>query len=518
MNTAKKKLTRAERKKQQQRRMYIGVAALAVLCVSGVAMMSMLNNEPAASRYTYTTESDIWYVDDGVVEVAAAQAELSPTAAPQATALPAAEPAAAPAQDAAGQDSDGVPSAATELTKITDAPARATDAPGEAQSEPVQAPEPVATQEPVSIMITATGDCTLGTYKKGDGSRSNFKQVVEKLGYDYFFENVRDLFSQDDLTIVNLEGPLTSHNTERPRRIFNFRGYPEYVNILTSGSVEICNLANNHALDYKEEGFKDTYNVLMDAGIGASGYGPEYFTEVKGFTVGSVGFTEWNFEASDILAKVKAARQKCDLLIVSMHWNEEHEYRLSSYCRKMGRALVDAGADIVIGNHSHVYGEIEIYKGKYIINSLGNFVFGGNEDPYVQKCAIFRQEFLMYPDGTVEDGGIDIIPAMISSHKEYNDYQPRIATPEEGKEILYAIAGLSPTMTPENILWLEDSYVIQHGILNAGAQAVTPSPEPTEEPTAAPAEESTQAPAAPEQDPFSAADPEEMPIVQDFAL
>lgn len=448
----KKKMTRAQRKRQQQTRMYLGLAGLLAACVAAVVLMGMVNSEAPGPHYTYTTEKDIWYVNGGEVQVAAPEPEEaseetnSPFAAEAETAMEGIDP----------------------IIPETDA---------------LQMEETAGSGEPVSILISAAGDCTLGTYKDGKGRISAFKSFVEKYGYDYFFENVSELFAQDDLTIVNLEGPLTSHNSKRPRRAFNFRGYPEYTEILLSGSVEICNLANNHALDYQEAGFKDTYQALTDAGIGASGYGPEYYTEVKGVTVGSLGFTEWNFEAQDILAKVKAANEKCDLLIVSMHWNEEHEYRLSGYCRKMGRALVDAGADIVIGNHSHVYGEIEIYNGKYIINSLGNFVFGGNDDPYVRECVIFRQEFLVYPDGEVRDGGIDIIPCFLSSTEEYNDFKPRIAEPDEGRQTLYAIAGLSPGMTPENVLWMEDSYVVKNGILTAGAQAATPASAPEAKPT-----------------------------------
>lgn len=462
--TKKNKMSRAQRKRLQQKRMYLGLAGLVAACVAAVMLMGMVNSEASGPRYTYTTEKDIWYVEDGEMQVAAPVAEEAP-----AEQAPAEEPELEIPEFEAPQQMQAETAEQSEAT---------------AETELVQAEETApAQQEPTRILISAAGDCTLGTYKTGNGKLSAFKSFVNKHGYDYFFANVRDLFSQDDLTIVNLEGPLTSHNSKRPRRAFNFRGYPEYTEILTSGSVEICNLANNHALDYKEEGFKDTYEALTEAGIGASGYGPEYYTDVKGYTVGSLGFTEWNFEVDHILEKVKAANEKCDLLIVSMHWNEEHEYRLSPYCKKMGRALVDAGADLVIGNHSHVYGEIEIYKGKYIINSLGNFVFGGNDDPYVRECMIFRQEFLMYPDGRVEDGGIDLIPCLLSSTEEYNDFQPRIAEPDEGRKTLYAVAGLSPNMTADQVLWMEDSYVVKNGILTGGPQAVTPSPEPIAEPT-----------------------------------
>ena len=437
MLTDKHDRSRGKRRhSRRDRRTTLGVITLSVLCGCGIFMMAALNAEPAGDRHTYTTPGDIWYVEDGGVEVASVQATPTPDPIVQTP-----EPTAAP-----------TPTAQSEAAQ-----------PGRFQA--VAPPTPDPTRAPATITITAAGDCTLGTYTTSNGSRSNFKSYVDKYGYDYFFQNVRDLFSQDDLTIVNLEGPLTSHNTKRPRRAFNFRGYPDYVKILSGSSVEICNMANNHALDYLEDGFKDTYAALTEAGIGASGYGPEYYTEVNGYTVGSLGFTEWNFEPEDILSAVEAASGKCDLLLVSIHWGKEHQYEMSSYCRRMGHALIDAGADIVIGNHSHVYGEIEQYKGKYIITSLGNFCFGGNDDPHIQDCVIFRQKFIMTGDGEAADGGIDIIPALISSNTEYNDFQPRISDPQRGAELLAGIQKISPTLTGENVLWLEDSYVRRNHLL-----------------------------------------------------
>jgi len=436
-------MNKAARKKHRQLMMYAGVVALVMVCAGGIALMSVVNSDCAGSRYTYTTGNDIWYVENGEVEVAAAQME---EAQPTIVATPVPTPVATP---------EPTPTA-----------------------EPTPKPTPKPTPDPETIVITATGDVTLGHYMTHNGSNSSFRRTFKKVTPDYYFENYQELFSEDDLTIVNLEGPLTSHSKKRHGRTFNFRGYPEYVEILTSGSVEICNLANNHALDYREEGFKDTYNNLMEAGIGASGYGPEYFTVVNGYTVGSVGFTEWNFEEEDILESVAEAAENCDLLIVSMHWNEEHEYKLSKYCRKMGRALIDAGADLVIGNHSHVIGEIEQYNGKYIINSLGNFCFGGNDDPHVRECVVFRQKFIMHWDGTVEDGGIDLIPSLISSTKKYNDFKPRIANMEEGAEIFHDISELSSTLNMEELLWLEDGYVMCHGLLPGTTPRLTPEPTP----------------------------------------
>ncbi len=329
---------------------------------------------------------------------------------------------------------------------------------------PVATPEPEqpevgaeATVEPtgVSITITAVGDCTLG----GDipsGAYRRFQSYVEEYGYDYFFENVRELFESDDLTIVNLEGPLTTSDNMRSGRTFNFRGYPEYVNILSGSSVEIANIANNHSMDYGEEGFTETAEVLTEAGIGASGFSLVYYTEVKGVTVGSIGFTEWAYSQEQIEQAIRDAKEECDLLIVSVHWGEEKSHTATSSQKKLGRAMIDAGADIVIGNHSHVYGGIELYEGKYIIYSLGNFCFGGNKNPSEKDCTIFQQTFVISDDGTVSDGGINIIPARVSGQDDTNDYQPYILTGDKAVTLLKKIASVSD-IDETQLLWMEDS-------------------------------------------------------------
>lgn len=288
------------------------------------------------------------------------------------------------------------------------------------------------------------------------GADSRFASYVKKYGYDYFFQNVRELFESDDLTIVNLEGPLTTSDDLRSGRTFNFRGDPSYVNILSGSSVEIANVANNHAMDFGESGFSETAEVLTNAGIGVSGFSKVYFTDVKGVRVCSVGFTEWAYSQAQIEKAIRAVRDQCDLLIVSVHWGEERHYEATSTQKKLGRAMVDAGADIVIGNHSHVYGGVELYNGKYIIYSLGNFCFGGNKNPSDKNCTIFQQTFNVAPDGTVTDGGINIIPAKVSTQSNTNDYQPYILSGEEALKQLSKIAKVS-SVDAAKMLWMDNS-------------------------------------------------------------
>lgn len=385
----------------------------------------------------------------------------------------------------------------------------------EPTATPTPTPTPTITPVPApktqtQITITAVGDCTIGGLKS-----SNFHDYAAKQPASYFFENVQKYFQNDDLTIINLEGPLTNETAKRPNRTFNFKGKPEYVDILTCSGIEVCNLANNHGYDYREAGLKETYDTLTNAGLASCGFGVEYYTEIDGFTVGCLGFTEWDYKKSEILSAIKAAREKCDLLIVSIHWGREYSHTPTAYCREMGPKMIDAGADLVIGNHSHVYGTIYQYKGKYIIYSLGNFVFGGNNDPDYQECTIFRQRFTV-SKGQAVDAGIDIIPARVSSNPKYNDFKPMIMDAEEGAKQLGKVAKVSD-FVPTEVNWLEDSYVYEMGILPV-ADAVSTEATATPDPTLAPngkialpestdaAEEATSAPA-------QAGDSVDMPIV-----
>ena len=198
----------------------------------------------------------------------------------------------------------------------------------------------------VTLTITAVGDCTF-CGEAGSKSNKRFLQCVEENGYDYFFANVRDLFQADDLTIVNLEGPLTT--AEKPRAHgYVFKADPECVQILTGSGVELCNLANNHAMDYGAAGLKETAEVLAANGIGYCGFTEAWRAELKGVRVTALGFTKWDHTPEQVTEAIAAARPDCDLLIVNMHWGWERQNQQCQEQVELGRAAVDAGADLVI--------------------------------------------------------------------------------------------------------------------------------------------------------------------------
>ena len=346
---------------------------------------------------------------------------------------------------------------------------RATPEP-EASAEIATSPVPAQNAQPVdskyvdTIVISAVGDCTLGGDTNGSGLEERFAKAVAEYGYDYFFANVRDLFAQDDFTVVNVEGVLTTRTEKRVGRTFNMRGDPSYAKILTAGNVDVCNVANNHALDFLTEGLYDTRDALESEGLAVCGYKQVYYADCSGKRVGFVGISAWEYSDDEMAQMVRDARAECDLLIVSIHWGQERVNRFPREQKRTGERLVDAGADLVIGNHSHVYGEFYKYNGKYIIYSLGNFCFGGNRNPDDKRCIIFQQTFGITESGEIVDAGINIIPASISGRSDTNDYQPRILDLDAGASLLSSVAKIS-NLTPEDTIWMESSYEIQNGII-----------------------------------------------------
>mgnify|MGYP000791552405 FL=1 len=288
---------------------------------------------------------------------------------------------------------------------------------------------------PVSLTLSVVGDCTLGTDESFDYDTS-LNAYYENYGADYFLQNVKDIFSTDDLTIANFEGTLTDSD-EREDKTFAFKAPASYASILTGGSVEAVNTANNHSHDYGEQSFDDTLAALDDAGIVHFGYDETAVMDVKGIKVGLVGIYELydhlerEQQLKDNIAKVKA--DGAQLIVVIFHWGNETETVPDSNQTTLGRIAIDEGADLVCGHHPHVLQGIETYKGRNIVYSLGNFCFGGNSSPSDMDTMIYQQTFTIDADGVKKDNVTNIIPCSISSaaYDGYNNYQP---TPAEGDE------------------------------------------------------------------------------------
>lgn len=306
-------------------------------------------------------------------------------------------------------------------------------------------PEPEVTPEPTpdpalpvyqpdgSILLTMsfTGDVTIGSNVQSSGT-SIFEKELKKQDGDinFPFRNVTDLLHADDLTMVNFEGTLTTadRNPEKKNNDFLFRADPSYADMLPNGGVDTVSLENNHVLDMGREGLAETKRVLTEAGIPYASEDEPAILTVKGVKIGSLAYQTFGGRHDELIEKVpgdiQALRdQGCQIVIVSYHWGEEKDYAPNSNQVRLGRATIDAGADLVVGHHSHRINPIEYYNGRYICYSLGNFSFAGNNKPDDMATFIFQIR-MRVRDGVATSEAIKIIPCRISSRTDYNDFAP----------------------------------------------------------------------------------------------
>lgn len=314
---------------------------------------------------------------------------------------------------------------------------------------------------PVTITISAAGDVTLGTHQNQDyyySFRQAYDQAEDK---GYFFENVKDIFSSDDMTIVNLEGALTFSENMTEGLTYNIKGDPDYASLLNQGYIEAVSMGNNHRLDYGKEGSQDTVEAVKNAGIVYAYDENVGIFETKGIKIGYVSVNEvyWGAGVEKTMQSgiEKLQEEEADLILACCHWGTERENFPEPYQTDLGRKCIDWGADLVIGHHPHVLQGVDYYKGKYIIYSLGNFCFGANRNPEDKDTMIFQQTFTFAGGEKQEDTQVRIIPCFVSSVTTRNDFKP---TPAEGEEAARIIGRINEFSKDYGVQFAEDGSVL----------------------------------------------------------
>ena len=279
------------------------------------------------------------------------------------------------------------------------------------------------------LTITCTGDFTIG----GDSRKrkSIFEDELHAQGGDvnFIMQNMRDILMDDDMTLVNFEGTLTDSTyvpSNKRDNQFLFSAPPSYVSVLKDNGIEAVSLENNHIMDHGEEVYEETQQHLEDAGIVWSNSEHMGVYEVKGIQIAMLSYLcidRYDQLWDKVPADIKEAKAAYPLVIVSFHWGNELDYSPTNNQIRMGRLAVDAGADLVVGHHSHRMNPIEQYKGVYICYSLGNFCFAGNSKPSDMSSFVFQTRFRV-KDGVCTPRGFRIIPIRISSRTSRNDFIP----------------------------------------------------------------------------------------------
>ena len=293
----------------------------------------------------------------------------------------------------------------------------------------------------ILITVTGTGDFTVGGDSRKSRSSNIWYKELDKHGGDFQFamKNIRDVLTGDDLTIVNFEGTLTESTyvpSSKRENQFLFSAPPEYVALLTENSIEAVALENNHTLDHGEDVYLETQTHLSNAGVIWSGNGELGVYETKGIQIAMLSYLcidRYDQLWDKVPADIQAAKAQYPIVIVNFHWGNELEYSPTKNQIKMGRLAVDAGADLVLGHHSHRIQPIEQYKGVYICYSLGNFCFAGNSKPSDMTSYLFQTRFRIREteDGQqISNEGFIIVPIRISSRTDRNDFIPTVLTKE----------------------------------------------------------------------------------------
>ncbi len=223
--------------------------------------------------------------------------------------------------------------------------------------------------------------------------------MVKKYGkgdYKFPFLKIVDFLKEADILFGNLESPI-SDKGKKVGSIYSFRTEPKAIEGLKFAGFDILSVANNHIFDYGREAMEDTFLRLKEAGIDYLGGGFDekeaYFPIIKEIKKTKIAFLSYTnlgspfwkaegkrsgiawLEKERMEKEIKKAKEKADLVIVSFHFGEEYFSKPTNFQIQISKAAINAGADLVIGHHSHVIQPIEKYKGKYIAYSLGNFVF-----------------------------------------------------------------------------------------------------------------------------------------------
>ena len=254
------------------------------------------------------------------------------------------------------------------------------------------------------LVLRFTGDVNLS---------SRFESVTNEKGADYLWRQINPLLKTADISFLNLETSVSDRGRKVKERLF-FRTSPQNMMGLVNSGVDLVSVANNHTYDYGPIAFEDTLNFLTDNKILYAGGGrdlnaalePKYINK-KGMKIGFIAFNQifnntWgaadnksgqlgydDYTRNAIFKAIREAAAECDQLIVMAHWGVERANLPKEETKLLARALIDAGADLIVGSHPHVLQGVEVYKNKPIYYSVGNSIFT-NKDEHTSGGAIFE--------------------------------------------------------------------------------------------------------------------------------
>lgn len=338
----------------------------------------------------------------------------------------------------------------------TEPESQETEAPAPSQVPPA-AEEP---KDPVIHLVFA-GDILLS---------SHVLNAYDKAGTinGILDETYQSEINGSDLFIANQEFPFSDRGTAQDKS-YTFRLPPARASIMKEIGVDLVSLANNHSLDYGTDALVDTCATLDGAGIRYMGAGPNMDRakqlqtfEIRGKTIGFLaasrvypdtswvanskkpGMVSGYGEPAVLLTAIEEARQTCDFVVVYVHWGIEKSEKPNGDQTALGRKIIDAGADMVIGSHPHVLQGIEYYKGKPICYSLGNYLFGSK----IERTALLRADIDL-------NQGVTALSLVPGSSKA--GYTKALEEPDKIREFYEYFQGLSFDVTVDENGFVHDN-------------------------------------------------------------
>lgn len=290
-----------------------------------------------------------------------------------------------------------------------------------------------AVAEDATVTLIATGD-TMSSRMVGRRLRTVPDQPL------YPFEKILPTLQSADVAFTNLETSIIEGDNTDPRT-FQFRSDTDIGRRMREANIRLVSIANNHVHDYGDKGVRRTVEVLRNEGLTFTGAGTENeayapaYLEVKGIRIALLAYVDPAIAPPGVRAKgdnpglavmnveklkaaiAEATVNEADIIIVSMHSGTEYTQKLTNNQQVFAHAAIDAGADIVLGHHPHVPQGTEIYNGKHILYSLGNFAFDQTWSKATMQSVIAK--IVLTEDGVKS---VELVPIVIDK-----DYQPRLA-------------------------------------------------------------------------------------------
>jgi poly-gamma-glutamate capsule biosynthesis protein CapA/YwtB (metallophosphatase superfamily) len=309
---------------------------------------------------------------------------------------------------------------------------------------------PAAAADPPQeeITIAAVGDLMLG------GRTGPF---LEQFGPDYPFLGVMPVLRQADVVAGNLESSISTRGAAVENKKFTLRAAPIAAQALKSAGIRVVSLANNHSMDFGPLALEDTLAALDENNILYTGAGMDLddarspaIVKIKGKTLAFLSYSltfPLEFFASAgqagtapgyadfVKADIEKVRPSADLVVVSFHWGAELMTAAKDYQIELGRQAIDWGADLVLGHHPHVLQEIEVYRGRLIAYSLGNFVFGSESNRTNTSMILL----LTFRGNTLAK--VEVVPIDVNNYRV--KYQPKVLAGKDAGDALDSINAAS---------------------------------------------------------------------------